>query len=572
MDDFLRRTLNALEHSNYMYGHRGIHIKTELDLINFYFVRNESNELLSKIKYIMNVDYLSDQDFDIFRRVVEDFENNLKSQKYSFRLVDNIAYEAFISNRETLKELDEKDGDYSIYLDKFKDFEIEIINNKNLIELKKILEDKKNFIENFKDILFNENSNIDDIKKFIVKNYNILKENDSLIYQSNFKNYLNELNDRFIIVADNLCKDLLNNKVVISGMANHHYAYSKGIKGSDYNMFEFLNKFIKDDNNFYGVHGVSCFEDDTLIIEKKLNEFEVLNSKKEKLDFKNKICSKFLRNKYNKNPNICKEFIEIIESNKHFNVSKSFELFELYFNNIAIFKKNEIYIKDIVLNNDIFKYDKKIENAYDILTYQLREHEINKVIKNITSNKNIDLFDSENRKIVGEIINQKIKNKYIEEYIGKKIAKYKTPEELNLGLNRLLNMFGDNYDGVMNKVENYDVDIFKNENNILILNIENFEQSKNIGSPSWCISTQLSYFESYVDKEEGQKQYFIYDFNKNLNDPLSLVGLTVDKNNNFIASHMKNDDELFDKDEIVLKYLKMLKTPESKKVCRLHNN
>lgn len=572
MDDFLKRTLNALEHSRYMYSHKGFYINTELDLVNFYFVKDDSTELLSKLKYIMNVDHLSDQDFDIFRRVFEQFENNLKSQKYSFRLIDNIAYDAFISNRNSLTELDENCGDYSIYLDKFREFEIEIINNKNLIELKKIIKSKESFIENFKDILFNNNSDLDEIKKFIVKNHNILKESDSIIYQSNFKIYLNELNDKFMILTDNLCKDLLKNKVIISGMANQHYAYSKGIKGSDYNMFEFLNKFIKDDNNFYGIHGVSCFEDDTLIIEKKLNEFEILNSKKEKLDFKNKICSKFLRNKYNKNPNLCKDFIEIIESNNNFNVSKSFELFELYFDNIVIFKKNEISIKDIVLNNDIFKYDKKIENAYDVLTHQIREHEINKVIKNITSNKNIDLFDSENRKIVGEIINQKIKNKYIEEYIGKKIAKYKTSEELNLGLNRLLNMFGDNYEGVMNKVENYDVDIFKNENNILILNIENFEQSKNIGSPSWCISTQLSYFESYVDKEKGQSQYFIFDFNKNLNDPLSLVGLTVDKNNNFIASHMKNDDELFDKDEIVLKYLKMLKNPESKKICHLNNN
>jgi hypothetical protein len=118
-------------------------------------------------------------------------------------------------------------------------------------------------------------------------------------------------------------------------------------------------------------------------------------------------------------------------------------------------------------------------------------------------------------------------------------------------------MFNDNIKSLINSFNDFDIESIKikavsnkvkvisDSDNILILEIENFDQSKKLGSGSWCISRNKTYFDQYTEK--GGKQYFIYDFNQTSKSVKSLLGVTLTKTNTVKAAHNKSDSQLKDK-------------------------
>ncbi len=91
---------------------------------------------------------------------------------------------------------------------------------------------------------------------------------------------------------------------------------------------------------------------------------------------------------------------------------------------------------------------------------------------------------------------------------------------------------------------------------MIIIKIENFQQSAAVGSSSWCIVRDQVYFNSY---KEDSHQYFIYDLNKDPVENNSLVGITLTKNGSHSAAHFKNDNQLCDNDEFKTLQLEIVK-------------
>lgn len=138
-----------------------------------------------------------------------------------------------------------------------------------------------------------------------------------------------------------------------------------------------------------------------------------------------------------------------------------------------------------------------------------------------------------------------------QEYIGKKIAAYKTPEQFNEGLASFLKSFnGFDMQSLTLKAENTGVRMISDSDNKLIVEIENYEQSEKLGSSSWCIVRDESYFNSYTG--DGNKQYFLYDFSYDSSDNESMIGFTIDRNGEHYAAHYKNDDEVNENESILM--------------------
>ena len=91
---------------------------------------------------------------------------------------------------------------------------------------------------------------------------------------------------------------------------------------------------------------------------------------------------------------------------------------------------------------------------------------------------------------------------------------------------------------------------------MIILKIENFQQSAAVGSSSWCIVRDQVHFNSY---KEDSHQYFIYDLNKDPVENNSLVGITLTKNGSHSAAHFKNDNQLYDNAEFQALQLEIVK-------------
>lgn len=82
------------------------------------------------------------------------------------------------------------------------------------------------------------------------------------------------------------------------------------------------------------------------------------------------------------------------------------------------------------------------------------------------------------------------------------------------------------------------------ENNILIAHVDSYDASKSLGCTSqWCISRDPSYWRQY--KRGGNKYFFIWDFNKPVNDNEYLVGTAYNESNpDSSQTHVKDDTQI----------------------------
>lgn len=102
------------------------------------------------------------------------------------------------------------------------------------------------------------------------------------------------------------------------------------------------------------------------------------------------------------------------------------------------------------------------------------------------------------------------------------------------------------HDDLLKKVNDLGVNIISDKDDLVILKIDNFEQSKELGSKDWAISRLEDYFHFY--KRDDQNQYFAYDLTKKDDDRSALIGITMNEKK-FMTAHYSDCEyiELDDK-------------------------
>lgn len=95
-----------------------------------------------------------------------------------------------------------------------------------------------------------------------------------------------------------------------------------------------------------------------------------------------------------------------------------------------------------------------------------------------------------------------------------------------------------NINELIEKANKENITVTKNEANQVVLEIKDFKEAALLGSKNWGISHREEIFNAYIAKDE--KQYFIFDFNKNIKDDNFLIGVTLDNNKNI--KHAFNQD------------------------------
>lgn len=91
---------------------------------------------------------------------------------------------------------------------------------------------------------------------------------------------------------------------------------------------------------------------------------------------------------------------------------------------------------------------------------------------------------------------------------------------------------------------------------IIVASIDNFNASKELGSTSWCISTGIGSWSSYVYQKKAF-QYFIWNYSLSEADPLHLIGATVIINDIISDIHNINDRSLINDIPTFIKDLKL---------------
>lgn len=218
----------------------------------------------------------------------------------------------------------------------------------------------------------------------------------------------------------------------------------------------------------------------------------------------------------------------------------------------------DTYKKLISINNLDKKVDsfEKLEDLYDYL----QSFEINRTINQI-----INTLPTNTKKYVDEKLRNllSLNIQYAEGVKGfykKKGGRYnehsrfwKKPDNFgtyNEWLYDVTKTLIKNLSGVFNsdtikkKLEGLNVVIIEDRPDLLMVRVHDYEASKVIGSPHWCIVTSKSMWDSYVN--DFTNQYFVWDFSKDISDKKHMIGTTVSPGGIISSGHWADDSSIRD--------------------------
>lgn len=317
-----------------------------------------------------------------------------------------------------------------------------------------------------------------------------------------------------------------------------------------------INSFIEDNDIGMGCythkittenfkyHTIIEFKDSSIAILDKDNII-VPRTQNEMREIVKKISKALVNDALPQNPMIAK----IINSTDNYNLGTKQKLIcaETYKNNANILKHIG------------FDFAKEIENVTledfdDVMNQLIKEHKEKQYALSIASKKYHSLYDEKSFELLKQLKDEGVSEQTLQTYIGAKIASYKCSEDFNNGLQKFLDIHNSfSFDKLKEKAQTNQAEIIKEDDNKIVLAVTSFEQSKLLGSSSWCISRDEYYFNSYT--KDDRKQYFYYDFNKPSSDTTSMVGVTFDREGNVTAAHWKNDVQM-DKGEPILESIR----------------
>jgi hypothetical protein len=318
---------------------------------------------------------------------------------------------------------------------------------------------------------------------------------------------------------------------------------------TDLNAVHRIRNTIKIDDKNSQISQINIFQDNSMAIKKSSGDWININSKELKDSFIENFMYKELFNKLKRSPTIAKMFVNKLKED--FNECiYAFVAANTYLEHEAILKSKNYNLLEEV--DDLL-----FEELDDSMNAYVRKHKIEQFGLSISSKKYQHLYDEESFKTLELLYDLKIPTSELQDNLGKKLASFKNSEDFNKALKQLYSIHsGFNNEAIIKKANSVEAEIIKNEDNMIIIKIENFQQSAAVGSSSWCIVRDQVHFNSY---KEDSHQYFIYDLNKDPVENNSLVGITLTKNGSHSAAHFKNDNQLDDNDEFQALQLEIVK-------------
>jgi hypothetical protein len=99
-------------------------------------------------------------------------------------------------------------------------------------------------------------------------------------------------------------------------------------------------------------------------------------------------------------------------------------------------------------------------------------------------------------------------------------------------------------DVIRKKCEGVNATVIVDKPNVMLVQVDDFEASRKIGTQSWCICQSENMWNSYVN--DFTVQYFIYDFTKDQGDPKHLIGATVSYGGKITTAQFSNNRSVGD--------------------------
>ena len=390
-----------------------------------------------------------------------------------------------------------------------------LIKSKNFATHSNYLEMLNDLNAEYKDVLV-DNSYYDIFE-------NIKKVTDQNVIE--FKGVLNNLIDRINEA----------NPAILSTMSSKYTAELNTSTGDisqfllDKTFDETITASIKLEDN-QKIQAYILFKDNSIAIKSK-GQFSTVNTMDELDSAFTGLKESIVAYKLKKRPKIAKFFIGLAKGSIHF---------DHCLNAINTFIDNEQVLKNMKMDFNLFT-NKSFEVIDDHMNALISEHKTHQYAHSILSNKNKHLLSPASISSFQQLKDMDVTETELQNIIGKKMAAIKTTEDLEAYLVKVVGQFtGFSHEAVSGKLERAAIKPVYDEGQVLVFPVKEYKDSKEFGSPSWCIVRQESYFKTYTDYDK--KQYFMYNFNKNEKDNESLIGFTLTSDGTFHTQHLRDDD------------------------------
>ncbi len=245
---------------------------------------------------------------------------------------------------------------------------------------------------------------------------------------------------------------------------------------------------------------------------------------------------------------ILKEVIfDSIDNDKHIDyVINSYNDF-IRFKNLM---KNEKIIIEEFFEDKNKNNTKSFENFNDNVQKTIIKNKAKKLKRSIISNKYKSLCNDKTQLLFLDMAQMDFTHDELQKFIGKKIAAFSDPLELNAALENIIE-FKDNWseEGTLKKIKKnnlengIDYEIEYSDNNQQLIHLKTFKATNALGSKMWCISREERMFDSY--KNSSYNDYkILFDYNKEPSEDLSMVAILTDIQNIPNEIYSKSDKEL----------------------------
>jgi hypothetical protein len=208
----------------------------------------------------------------------------------------------------------------------------------------------------------------------------------------------------------------------------------------------------------------------------------------------------------------------------------------------------EVYkmLTEIQIDRHIDSFE-KLEDLYDYLQNFEINQKTNQVIKALPS-RTRQLVNNELKNLIS--LNTEY-SKSVKDFYSKKGGRYKDIQSLiNDTKDYINNLKGDfNLESIKKKLEGLNVIITAESEELLLIQVLDYDASCKIGSKSWCIVTSESYWRNYVN--EFTNQYFVYDFTKDISDKRHMIGFTVSPGDKISNAHWADDSSVRNPDQVI---------------------
>jgi len=284
------------------------------------------------------------------------------------------------------------------------------------------------------------------------------------------------------------------------------------------------------------------FNDNSVAI-KKNGIIESLKNTRDGIAATKEAFDSYVAFKLRKKPNISKLFVNHIKNNNYLDMPACISAINTYSHYEDILKSRNFDIKKSLadVSGSLF------EHLDDKMNAEIRQHHFLKFAYSISSNKYEHLYNEKNLELLKDLYDLKVTANILQDTVGKKMAAMQNSADFTDAIQKLKNSYNNFYpEAILEAAKNNNIQVVVNETELIILRIDNFNQSNQLGSSSWCISREQHYFDSYT--YDDAKQYFVYDFKHDSSSNESMIGITLSDDGGYSAGHRKNDDALDEDD------------------------